>query len=45
MITFILAWVGGMLGALFINYVLHEPNKIIEDYEYKNSGHIGENND
>ena len=26
MITFILAWVGGALGALFINYVLHCNN-------------------
>ena len=45
MITGVFAFIGAMIGSLFINYILHEPNKIIEDYEYKNSGHLGENND
>lgn len=41
MITAVFAFVGAMIGALFINYVLHEPNKRIEEYEYRNSGHNG----
>ena len=39
MITAVFAFVGAMVGAIFINYALHAPNKEIEDYEYRNSGH------
>jgi len=30
MITGVFAFVGAMIGAMFINYVLHEPNHIID---------------
>ena len=32
-----------LVGSLFINYVLHEPNKRIEEHLYRNSGHDGPN--
>mgnify|MGYP003341768298 FL=1 len=31
MITGVFAFVGAMIGALFINYVLHEPNARYEE--------------
>jgi hypothetical protein len=34
MITVILFFGAGMIGAAVINYILHEPNKRIEDYDY-----------
>jgi hypothetical protein len=40
MITGVFAFVGAMVGAVFINYVLHEPNHRIEEH-YRNSGHDG----
>ncbi len=42
MITGVFAFVGAMMGAIFINYVLHEPNRRYEDY--RNSGHHGPKN-
>ena len=39
MITAVFAFVGAMIGAVFINYVLHAPNKQLEEYEYHNSKH------
>lgn len=41
MVTGLLIFFGGMFSAVLINYALHEPNKQIEDYEYRNSGHDG----
>jgi hypothetical protein len=32
MITGVFAFVGAMIGAIFINYVLHEPNHRDENY-------------
>lgn len=42
MITGIFAFVGAMVGAVLINYVLHEPNR--RDEDYRNSGHHGSEN-
>lgn len=41
MITGVFAFVGAMIGAIFINYVLHEPNHQIEENQHRNSGHYG----
>lgn len=41
MITGIFCFLGGMVGAVLINYVLHEPNSQIEEHLYRNSGHHG----
>lgn len=47
MITGVFAFVGAMIGAIFINYVLHAPNKELEKMEeqqYRNSDHYGPKN-
>lgn len=41
MITAVLAFAGAMLGSLFINFVLYDPNYRNEDDLYRNSGHHG----
>ena len=41
MITGIFAFFGAMIGSVFINYILHEPNRRYEDFEYRNSGFDG----
>ena len=41
MITGIFTLVGVIVGAVLTNYALHEPNRRIEEYEYRNSGHHG----
>jgi len=38
MITGVFAFLGAMVGAVVINYLLHEPNRRYEDSEYRNSG-------
>jgi hypothetical protein len=42
MITGICAFIGAMLGAVVINYVLHAPDD--DDQLYRNDGHHGSKN-
>lgn len=44
MITFLFAWTGAAMGAMFMNYVLQGPRHP-EDSPYRNSGHNAENYD
>jgi hypothetical protein len=47
MITAVFAFVGAMIGSLFINYALHAPNKEwdkMEEQQYRNNGHLGPKN-
>lgn len=41
MVIGVLCLLGGMIGAVVINYILHEPDHQIEDNQYRNSGHHG----
>lgn len=42
MITAVCAFLGAMVGGMFINYVLH-PSQNDHDELYRNSGHHGSN--
>ena len=44
MITAVFAFIGSMVGAVLINYVLHEPNARYDEHLYRNSGHHGPKN-
>jgi len=43
MMTFLFAFIGAMIGG-YLGYSLFENKKdILSDYQYKNNGHLGEN--